>query len=117
MQNILANHKANWARPKYQGVYIVADKKRVTDQEDQRKAVDKQDIYDDLVQLAFEYEKHGWIYNAEYTIDRLMSENLVTVRAGGTGFDTTFPFFFSGAASVFNNLVQGDIDISVLANV
>ena len=69
---------------------------------------------DDLVALAFAYEGNAWVYTAAYTIEKLQSGNLVSIRPGGLGFNTTMPVYYSGEGGIFDNEVQFDIDIAAL---
>jgi phage tail sheath gpL-like len=114
LQNILNSLKTNFKQPKYQGVYLVENKRNVTNLTAQGVARDIQDIYGDLIVLAQAWAGEGWLFNSEYTVGRLTSEDLVQIRAGGTGFDYTMPVYLSGELGVFNGLVQFDINVSVL---
>ena len=113
LQNINANHKANFEREKWQGITIVSDVNRVTDVTSRKKARDVDSVKDDLAALANAYAGKAWLYSADYTLAGLAEADSVVIRAGGTGFDTTLKLILSGEGGIFDNTVAFDTDISV----
>jgi hypothetical protein len=114
IQNILENIRANFRGEKWRGISIVADIAKVTNPTDRQKARDIDAVIDDLVALATSFEGRAWIYTAAFTIDRLKAGNLITIRAGGTGFDMIFPVILSGEGSIFDTTVEFDTSLSII---
>jgi phage tail sheath gpL-like len=113
-QNILAAHHANFDREKWRGFSIVADVSKVSNVLSREKARDISAVRGDLIALAEAYEGNAWIFTKDYTIERLQSENLITIRPGGIGFNTVFPVYYSGEGGILDNEIKFDIDITAL---
>lgn len=114
IQNVLENIRANFRAEKWQGISIVADVAKVTNQTDRAKARDIDAVIDDLVALATSFESHAWIFSAAFTVDRLKQGGYVTIRAGGTGFDMTLPILLSGEGTIFDTVVEFDTSLTVI---
>ena len=115
LQNILANQWANFNQERWQGNALVESVVNVSNTIDRQKATDRKAVLGDLFALAKQFEKHAWVYNASFSIDRLKSEpSRVAIRAGTTGFDILMPVILSGEAGIFNNEVEFDTSIAVL---
>jgi phage tail sheath gpL-like len=114
IQNVTNSVKLNFQQEKWQGVFIVADVSTVTNTVDNQKARDKQAVENDIIALARSWQSHGWIYDAEFTIDRIKTGNYVQTRAGNTGFDITIPILLSGAGRIYDSTVEFDTSISIL---
>ena len=112
-QNVLWNTINNFKGEKWQGVYIVADKAKVTSTEDQKKARSVSDVIDDLISLTRAFESKGWIYDAAWTINKLLTENRVTIRAGGLGFSMSLPLRYSGEAGIFDTEIPFDTALDI----
>ena len=115
-QNILAAHHANFDREKWRGFSIVADVAKVSNINSRQKARDINAVLDDLLALAEAYEGNAWIFTKDYTVNRLQSESLISIRPGGIGFNTIFPAYYSGEGAILDNAVQFDIDIAALVS-
>jgi phage tail sheath gpL-like len=113
-QNILAAHHANFDREKWRGFSIVADVSKVSNVLSREKARDISAVRGDLIALAEAYEGNAWIFTKDYTIERLQSETLITIRPGGIGFNTVFPVYYSGEGGILDNEIKFDIDITAL---
>ena len=116
IQNMLYNIRLNFEQEKWQGVSIVADTQRVTNTTDRQKARDVDSVIDDLMALTVSFESHAWIYEAAFTIGRLKQAGMVTVRAGGLGFDSILPVIFSGEGGILDTTVEFDTSLAVLFN-
>jgi hypothetical protein len=114
IQNVTNSVKLNFQQEKWQGVFIVADVSTVTNTVDNQKARDKQAVENDIIALARSWQSHGWIYDANFTIDRIKTGNYVQIRAGNTGFDITIPILLSGAGRIYDSTVEFDTSISIL---
>lgn len=114
LQNVLFNVRLNFSQAKWQGISIVADTARVTVALDREKARDIGAVLDDLVALAVGFESHAWIFTAAFTIDRLATGDLVTIRPGGIGFDSILPIILSGEGGILDTVVQFDTSLAVL---
>jgi len=113
-QNILANVKANFEQEKWKGISIVADVTKVTSVRDRAKARDIETVKDDLVALIRSFEGKAWIYEADFSFERLASDSAVTIRSGTTGFDIVLDVIYSGEGAILDALVQFDTSIAVL---
>lgn len=117
IQNVLANEKTRFDSIAYQGVSIVADKTKVTDSIDQEKVIDRNTVVSDLLSLVSGFGKKAWVYDAEWSKNRIASNvnYHVALRAAGKGFDTKLPLIFSGEGGIMNNKVEADISLAVFA--
>jgi len=114
LQNILNNVKVNFSQPKWQGISIVADVTKVTNSTDREKARDIDAVIDDLLAQAISFEGHAWVFTAAFTVAKLQSGTMVSIRAGGTGFDSTLPVILSGEGGIFDTNTQFDTSLAVL---
>jgi phage tail sheath gpL-like len=114
IQNLLYNYRLNFDQVKWQGISIVEDTAQVTNVTDREKARDIDAVLDDLVALAVAFAGNAWIYNSSYTINELAQGDKVTLRAGLTGFDITFPVILSGEGGIYNSVITFDTSIAIL---
>lgn len=115
LQNMLYNQWANFAQERWQGNAVVESVVKVSNTADRQKATDRMAVLGDLFALATQFEKHAWVYNASFTINKLKSEpTRVQIRSGTTGFDILMPVILSGEAGIFNNEIEFDTSIAVL---
>lgn len=96
VQNLLADLKSRFAADRWTGVTFYADKSEVSSSAARTKARDKTDVLAELIAAAQAYVGYGWLYEADYTIDKLAAGGLVTERDNGSGFDYTFPVRLRG---------------------
>jgi hypothetical protein len=73
-------------------------------------------VIDDLVALAKSFEDHAWIYESDFTINRLKQAGAVSIRPGGIGFDNVLSVIFSGEGGIIDTEVQFDTSLAVLLN-
>jgi phage tail sheath gpL-like len=114
IQNLLFNYKANFDRPKWKGITIVEDVTEVSNVTSRLKARDVGSVLDDLVDLADVFAGNAWLYTASYTKSQLQQGDKVTLRAGLTGFDITFPVILSGEGGIYNTVITFDTSIAIL---
>lgn len=114
IQNMLVNTRVNFEQEKWQGISIVADTARVTSLTDRVKARDIDSVIDDLVALAVAFESRAWIYEAAFTIKKLKEAGAVTIRQGGTGFNSVLSTVFSGEGGILDTTVEFDTSLAVL---
>lgn len=113
MMNINHNVAALFESEKYQGVIIVNDTAKVSNPVAKAKARDIGSVRDDLVALARSFEENGWIYSADFTIEKLREPGAITVRTGGDGFDIILSVVLSGEGLIFDTVAQFDTSIAV----
>lgn len=113
-QNILTAILANFRQEKWKGFFIVTDVTKVSNSIDRTKARDLQAVLNDLVALTIAFEGRGWIYEANYTLERLKAGGLIEVRPGGRGFNLRLPVVYSGVGTVIDSLIEFDTSIAVL---
>lgn len=114
IQNIMESVKVNFAQEKWQGIFIVEDVAKVTNTIDNQKARDIIAVRNDIVALAIEWERHGWIWSAAFTIDELKKGGYIQIRAGTTGFDITIPILLSGVGRIYNSEIHFDTSLAIL---
>lgn len=114
IENISNSVKINFQQEKWKGIFIVDDVAKVTSTTDKQKARDVVAVQNDVVALARVWESRGWIYSADFTIDRIRSGGYISIRAGGTGFDITIPILFSGVGRIYDNVIQFDTSLAIL---
>lgn len=116
LQNISYNVRLNFEQEKWQGISIVSDVLRVTNVTDRQKARDVDSVKDDLVALARSFETKAWLFEAQFTIDKLKEAGAVTIRSGGTGFDNILSVILSGEGAILDTVVEFDTSLAVLLN-
>lgn len=114
IQNILASIKTTFEASKWQGISIVDSVEAVTNSNDRLLSRDIDDVRSDLVVLARAWEGNAWIFQAQFTIDRLKLAGAISVRSGTNGFNSIVPVIFSGEGLILNALVQFDTSIAIL---
>jgi len=116
LQNMLFNERLNFSQDKWQGVSIVADTSAVSSTIDRQKARDIDSVIDDLMALAYAFEAKAWIYEAQFTIDRLKLSGAVTIRDGANGFESVLSVILSGEGGILDTKTQFDTSLAVLTN-
>ena len=111
-QNVLNAVRLNFEQEKWQGISIVSDVNRVGNATSKTKARDTSSVLDDLVALALSFEDRAWIFSSSFTIDALQDAGSVTIRAGGTGFDSLLKLIYSGEGGILDNIVEFDTSIA-----
>lgn len=111
-QNVLNTVRLNFEQEKWKGISIVSDVNRVGNAASKAKARDTSAVTDDLTALALDFENRAWIFDAEFTIDALRDAGAVTIRAGGTGFDSLLKLIYSGEGGILDNVVEFDTSIA-----
>lgn len=109
-QNIQEMNKARFGLEKWKNISIVADKSRVKDITAKQKARETSDVLAELISLARAYESFGFLYSADFTINKLSENpsNYIQIRPGGTGFNYVFPVVYSGEAGIMSGEIQAD---------
>lgn len=110
LQSIMDVTRRWFQGSKWKGITLVADTSKVSNAISREKARDVGSVIDDLCALADAFEANAWIYQAAYTKKNLS----VTLRAGLTGFDISFPVILSGEGGIYNTLVTFDTSIAIL---
>ena len=111
-QNVLNSVRLNFEQAKWQGISIVSDVNRVGNATSKLKARDTSSVLDDLVALALNFEDRAWIFSSSFTIDGLQDVGSVTIRAGGTGFDSLLKLIYSGEGGILDTVVEFDTSIA-----
>jgi len=111
-QNVLNSVRLNFEQAKWQGISIVSDVNRVGNATSKVKARDISSVLDDLVALALDFEDRAWIFSSSFTIDALQDAGSVTIRAGGTGFDSLLKLVYSGEGGILDTVVEFDTSIA-----
>ena len=113
-QNILAATKATFSAESWRGISIVADVKKVKAAASRQKARDIAAVLDALVGLIGDFEGNAWIYAAAPALAALKTAGSVTLRQGGTGFDSVLKLYYSGEGGILNTDVLFDINIAAI---
>jgi phage tail sheath gpL-like len=113
--NILNVKQTTYGAERYNGNSIVKDKNKVTNAVDRAKVIDRDTIVDQEIALATQFAENAWLYEADYTIERLNSDPLlVQLRGDARGFLVTPPYIYSGESAILDNETQFDVSIAVL---
>lgn len=94
----------------FDGITIVADVRKVTNQISRQKVMDRDCLWSYVVQMVSEFEKRAWIYSASDTLDVMKSklDSYIALRAGGLGWDVIQPTILSGSGEIFTLQVKVD---------
>jgi phage tail sheath gpL-like len=111
IQNMLANVEATFDQEKWKGISIVQDLDKVGNEINKEKARDVDTVLDELMFLAYQFERRAWLYTADYTIDNLPGS--VTIRPGGNGFNNIFKVIFSGEGLILDTVTEFDLNVNV----
>lgn len=111
-QNVLNTVKLNFEQEKWKGISIVSDVNRVGNASSKEKARDTSSVIDDLVALALAMEGRAWLFDADFTIEALQDPAAVTIRNGGTGFDSLVKLIYSGEGGILDTVVEFDTSIA-----
>jgi phage tail sheath gpL-like len=114
LQNIMWNIRRNFEQEKWQGISIVADVTKVSNSLDRKKTRDISAVIDDLLALTRAFEGKAWIFSADFTIEKIQAGGLVTIRPGGTGFDSVLPILLSGEAGILDTKVEFDTALDIV---
>lgn len=109
-QNVLNATRVNFEQEKWKGISIVSDVNLVGNAASKAKARDVDSVIDDLVALVLSMQDRAWIFDADYTINALKGN--VTIRAGGTGFDSTVKLIYSGEGGILDTVVEFDTSLA-----
>lgn len=115
-QNLLASWWANFQREFWQGQIVVSDIAKVSNPTVKRVAKDRISVLTDAVELLTLWEKEGWIFQAQWSIDKLTNEidTRIVLRAGASGWDVIVPVVYSGEADVKTGVIQFDTSTAVI---
>lgn len=113
LQNILDNVAALFETETWQGITIVSDVQRVTNQASRQKARDVETVKDYLVSLIRSFESNAWIYESAFSIDALRAAGSVVVRTGGDGFTSILKVILSGEGLILDTETQFDTSIAI----
>jgi len=114
IQNLGNSISLNFKREKWLSITIVSDVTKISSTISREKVRDIDAVIGELVALAKEWEGNAWLFESDFTIDRLAAGNLVTIRAGNNGFDMTIPVLLSGEGGILNTTVQFDASSAIL---
>jgi phage tail sheath gpL-like len=94
----------------FDGITIVADVRKVTNQVSREKVMDRDCLWTYVVQMVNEFEKRAWIYSAADTLDVMKADldSYIVLRSGGLGWDVIQPTILSGSAEIFTLQVKVD---------
>jgi phage tail sheath gpL-like len=116
VRNITKNNFDNFNREDWKGATIVADITKVGDVAARLKVRDRKVVIGELQALLEAYENKGWIYTAQWSIDKLKNEpERVVLRAGTDGWTINMPVLLSGEANIFDVLVTFDTSVAILS--
>lgn len=114
LQNFSNTVKTNFKATPYQGITIVADKKRVTRLLSKQKVRDIKDVINTCIAICKGAYASAWIFTDEFSIEKLTSGGYVALKTGANGFDIIIPIILSGQGDIYDTTVQVDTSIAVL---
>lgn len=108
IQNMLFKLREVFEADAWQGISIVADSSKVTDQVAALKARDILDVVTELNNFSDFAESKSWIFDAAFSKEK----SVVTIRTLNNGFEITYKWKMSGEAQIYNVTQQFDTNIS-----
>jgi len=116
LQNIAYSGIQRFDTEKWKRFTVVRRTQRVTNPNSQTKARDTNNVREELVGWTYDLEKNAWIYEADFTIEKLKEGNVIFLREDGSGWNYRLPFILSGEGGILDGIVQVDINLAILAN-
>ncbi len=113
LQNVLNAEKVRFGLDKWKQITIVKDVAKVTNVNSRLKARDKEDVVSEILALAGDFEANAWIFSKDFTTEKAQTEELVTLRVNGSGFDSIFPIILSGEGGILNMTTEFDVSLAV----
>jgi phage tail sheath gpL-like len=94
----------------FDGITIVADVRKVTNQVSKQKVMDRDCLFSYVCSMVNEFEKRAWIYSAADTLDVMKSDldAYIVLRAGGLGWDVIQPTILSGSSEILTVQIKVD---------
>lgn len=110
-RNMMANIKQTFESPEYDNRVVVADKTVVTSTTD---AIDINDVRGTLIALAREFARLAWIFQADFTIEKLKDDAAIVLKGDASGFDIIFSTILSGELRNVDVTLETDTSIAIL---
>lgn len=114
--SVIKAHYDIFNTEEWDGISIVADVAKVGNATAKAKVRDWRSVFGTLCQLADEFENRGWIYESAWTKETIAADidTYISLREGGTGWDTILPLVYSGKGGILNATVQFDVNLAVI---
>jgi phage tail sheath gpL-like len=104
---VIHNNWVNFNNERWKGVTIVDDITKVGNAVAKLKVKDTKAVLGELVALTGLYESDAVIYQAQWTIDKLIAEpTRIVLRAGTDGWDINYPILLSGEANIIDEKTE-----------
>ncbi len=113
-QNILNSENVFFSNEKHKNLIIVADIAKVTDPVARLKVRDVATQMGFVIQLVKNWEAIGWIFSAEYTINKLKEGGFITVNVVGNGFTNRIPTIYSGKGKIMDTTTEFDTSFAAV---
>lgn len=112
---VIHNNWVNFNNERWKGVTIVDDITKVGNAVAKLKVKDTKAVLGELVALTQLYESDAVIYQAQWTIDKLIAEpTRIVLRAGTDGWDINYPILLSGEANIIDEKTEFDTSVTIL---
>jgi hypothetical protein len=112
-QNVLYNIFANFSSAKWKGFTVVKDKANVTVARNRAMARDIDDVKNDDLALINSFMSMAWLFDTEFSIQKLKEPDAVQVRMDGGGFNNSLFLIYSGEGGILDNTVYVDTSIAI----
>lgn len=115
-QNMLYLTRQNFESERWQGVFIVTDTAFVSDPNAREKARDISAVEGDLLALIDVFAGKGYLYDPQFSKDKIAAGGSVVLRPGGNGFTNKLQIIPSGAGGIMDTDIEFDTNLAVTVN-
>lgn len=112
LQNILDNIGSEFESVKWQGFTIVEDIAEVSNAVNREKVRSLESVRSTLNALADAFREKAWLFNSDFTKDKLKESGYITIRVTSDGFNIVFPCLLSGVGNIIDLQVAFDINLA-----
>lgn len=112
LENIIYSLLSTFRGPKWTGCRIVNDTRKVTNPVDRAFVRSVDDVVDELVNLARQWEANAWIYSAKPCITAIQAGSVVTVGPAGDRFTNVLPAILSGILNIIDTTLMFDTSLA-----
>lgn len=112
LQNLLYSLGAEFESSKWTGITIVEDPSEVSNALNRAKVRSVESVRSTLNKLADLFAEKAWLYNADFTKDKLKESGYITIRTLSDGFNIVFPCLLSGVGNIIDLQLAFDTNLA-----
>jgi hypothetical protein len=103
---------AEFESSRWIGFTIVEDISAVSNAINREKVRSVENVRSTLNTLADLFAQKAWLYNSDFTKDKLKESGYITIRGTSDGFNIVFPCLLSGVGNIIDLQVAFDINLA-----